>query len=143
MGRSFLKYALAVAVSLAPGTTAPPTSKSELAGWYVCEGSNPDGTAYQGVVEIVQLQETFLVRWMTGDDTTAVGVGVFRDGVFSVSYYGDAPAIAVYKADEDSLVGEWTIGAEGAVHFEMLTKTTREPPRPPRNRTPIRGLLAL
>jgi hypothetical protein len=80
---------------------------------------------------------------MTGDDTTAIGVGVFRDGLLAVSYHGDGPAIAVYKADEDSLVGEWSMGAEGEVHFEMLTKTTREATPPPPRRTTVRGVLSL
>jgi hypothetical protein len=95
----------------------------ELSGVYRCNGMNPDGTAYQGVVEISKLRNTFRVRW-TMDDGSIIGVGIYSNGIFAVSYFGGAPAVVVYKLDGTNLVGEWTMGGiEGAVYRETLTKT--------------------
>jgi hypothetical protein len=103
----------------------------ELSGVYRCNGMNPDGTAYEGVVEISKLKNTFRVRW-TMDDGSIIGVGILSNGVFAVSYFGGAPAVVVYKLDGTNLVGEWTMGGiEGAVYKETLTKTEGvAPPRP-------------
>jgi hypothetical protein len=110
---------------------AAQTQGAELSGVYRCNGMNPDGTAYEGVVEISALKNTFRVRW-TMDDGSIIGVGIFSNGVFAVSYFGGAPAVVVYKLDGTNLVGEWTMGGiEGAVYKETLTKTEGvAPPRP-------------
>jgi hypothetical protein len=110
---------------------AAQTPNPGLSGVYRCNGMNPDGTAYEGVVEISALKNTFRVRW-TMDDGSIIGVGIFSNGVFAVSYFGGAPAVVVYKLDGTNLVGEWTMGGiEGAVYKETLTKTEgAAPPRP-------------
>ena len=76
-----------------------------VAGVYLCEGTNPDGSPYKGIVEIVQFHSSFLVRWTLPDDVSVIGVGIERAGVLSVSYFGGAPGIIVYKADGNRLVG--------------------------------------
>ena len=133
-------------------STAAPDSPPDLAGMYRCNGMNPDGSAYQGVVEITKLRDTFRVAWKM-DDGSVLGVGIYSGGVFAVSYFGGAPAVVVYKVDGNRLVGEWTMGGiEGAVYTETLTKTAsapsqekpgrQEPPReePRRQTKPARGL---
>jgi hypothetical protein len=127
----------AIASIAAPDVT--PT-QNDLVGVYKCEGHNPDGSSYQGVVEIMKVQDTFRVRWTLSDDATVMGVGILSSGVLSVGYFAGAPAIAVYKIDGQRLVGEWTMGgAEGAVYPETLTKTASLPePREPREpRKPV------
>ena len=141
MRRIVLLGIVAVAVC-AFSPMAAQSPQPELSGVYRCNGMNPDGTAYQGVVEISKLQNTFRVRW-TMDDGSIIGVGIFSNGVFAVSYFGGAPAVVVYKLDGTSLVGEWTMGGmEGAMYKETLTKTDGvAPPRPapqPRNPRPQR-----
>jgi hypothetical protein len=141
MRRIVLLGIVAIAVC-AFSPMAAQTPQPELSGVYRCNGMNPDGTSYQGVVEISKLQDTFRVRW-TMDDGSIIGVGIFSNGVFAVSYFGGAPAVAVYKVDGTSLVGEWTMGGiEGAMYKETLTKTDGvAPPRPapqPRNPRPQR-----
>jgi hypothetical protein len=125
-------------------STAAPDSPPDLAGRYRCEGMNPDGTAYQGVVEITKLRDTFRVAWKM-DDGSVLGVGIFSGGVFAVSYFGGAPAVVVYKVDGTRLVGEWTMGGiDGEIYTETLTKTAgpskEEPSRedPPRKEEPRR-----
>ena len=128
MRRIVLLGVLVAVCALSP--MAAQTSQPELSGTYRCTGVNPDGTSYQGVVEISKIRNTFRVRWTMGDGSV-MGVGIFSNGVFAVSYYGGAPAVVVYKLDGTSLIGEWTMGGmEGTVYKEMLEKT--EGAAPPR-----------
>lgn len=107
---------------------------ASVAGVYLCQGQNPDGSPYEGIVEIVRLQSSFLVRWTLPDDVTVMGVGIERGGVLSVSYFGGTPGIIVYKADEDdvnTLRGEWTMGgAHGQVFSETLRRIEIKGRRP-------------
>ena len=102
-----------------------------VAGVYLCEGNNPDGSPYVGVVEISAVRDTFVVHWQLGDQDDVFGVGIFRDGVLAVSYFGGAPAVATYRPDGDRLIGQWTIGgADGKVFGETLTRMKEGTPRP-------------
>jgi len=106
--------------------------ESDLTGVYACEGNNPDGSSYSGLVEILKVQDTYLVRWTLSTDTRVVGVGIFRGGVLAVSYFGGSPALVVYSVTTDGrLEGKWTIGGtEGSVFSETLTKFKAEQPKP-------------
>lgn len=97
---------------------------NKLEGVYTCEGTNPDGTPYSGVVEIIKHKETYLVRWTMPDDSQVVGVGIFGGNQLAVSYFGGTPALVVYAlAENGKLNGKWTAGgAEGAVFQETLTR---------------------
>ena len=108
-------------------TNAAP-GPADLVGVYRCDGMNPDGSAYRGVVEIAKVRDTFRVKW-TLDDSAVMGVGIYSNNILAVSYFGGAPAVVVYKVDGAKLVGEWTMGGiEGAVYTETLTKTSSEAP---------------
>jgi hypothetical protein len=114
---------------------AEPAPEKNLTGVYACEGKNPDGSPYQGIVEILQVRDTYLVRWTVGGEKRVVGVGIVSGGVLAVSYFGGSPALVVYSVTTDGrLDGKWTIGgAEGSVFSEMLTKIEEaEPPKPAR-----------
>ena len=130
MRRIVLLGVIVIAV-FAFGRMAAQAPQTELSGVYRCNGMNPDGTAYQGVVEISKLRNTFRVRW-TMDDGSIIGVGIYSNGIFAVSYFGGAPAVVVYKLDGTNLVGAWTMGGiEGAVYQEPLTKTDGAAPAVP------------
>jgi hypothetical protein len=109
------------------------TPQSNLVGVYACEGMNPDGATYSGIVEIIKIKETYLVRWTMPNDSQVVGVGILSGGMLSVSYYGGTPSLIVYSVVEDGkLEGKWTAGgAEGQLFSETLTKmpagTTTKP----------------
>jgi hypothetical protein len=137
MARTVLLGVMVVVFGALTSIAAPDT-QTDIVGVYKCEGMNPDGTPYQGIVEIARIQETFRVRWTLGDGTSIVGVGMLSGGVFAVSYFGGAPAIAVYKIDGARLVGEWTMGgAEGAVYSETLTRMANHPaPEKPSEKKP-------
>ena len=124
----FATLALFTSVTAAPEQVLD----SDFTGIYACEGKNPDGSAYGGIVEILKVQDTYLVRWTLSADTRVVGVGIFKGGVLAVSYFGGSPALVVYSVTTDGrLDGEWTVGgAEGSVFSETLTKIQAEPPKP-------------
>jgi len=126
MVRTALLGLVLIALSGIGSTAAPPSP--DLTGVYKCDGKNPDGTPYIGIVEIAKLENTFRVRW-TLQDAAITGVGIYSGGVFAVSYFGGAPAVVVYRVDGDRLVGEWTMGGvEGTMYSETLTKTDEPPP---------------
>jgi hypothetical protein len=102
-----------------------------VAGIYLCEGANPDGSPYQGLVEIVAVDKTYLIHWVMADGAEVLGVGIRNSDVLSVSYFGGTPAVAVYRIDGDRLVGEWTMGgAEGMLYSETLTRMPNQQPQP-------------
>ena len=99
-----------------------PIKKLDPSGIYLCEGTNPDGHKYRGIVQIAAVRGTFLVRWTLADDVEVTGVGILNDDRLSVSYFGGTPAVVVYKITGDKLVGEWTMGGtEGSVYAETLS----------------------
>lgn len=119
---------LIVVVFGAIGSVAAPDPHPDLVGVYRCNGMNPDGTSYEGVTEIAKIDGTYRVLWTLSDQSAVLGVGIFSGGVFAVSYFGGAPAVAVYKVDGERLVGEWTMGGkEGSVYSETLTKMASHP----------------
>jgi hypothetical protein len=118
-----------------PGQAAPKgdatPAKRSVAGVYLCEGANPDGSPYQGLVEIVAVDNTYLVHWMMADGAEVLGVGIRQSDVLSVSYFGGTPAVVVYRIDGDRLLGEWTMGgAEGKLYSETLTRMQDAKPQP-------------
>ena len=122
--------------------------EAKIEGVYTCEGKNPDGAPYAGVVEIVKHKETYLVRWTMPDESQVVGVGIYSGNQLAVSYFGGTPALVVYSvAENGQLNGKWTAGgAAGAVFQETLTRlpegaSTPKPgkrdSRPPRSRITV------
>ena len=129
MARTVLLGAVVVVFG-AIASIAAPEPQSDLAGVYRCDGMNPDGSAYQGVVEISRIQDIFRVRWTLRNGTAVVGVGILSEGVLAVSYFGGAPAVVVYRIDGSRLIGEWAMGGgDGVISSETLTKVTARPRR--------------
>lgn len=135
-----------------PAQGEPPAATKTLdpSGVYLCEGTNPDGNPYRGLVEIAAVRNTYLVRWTLSDQVEVTGVGILQNGMLAVSYFGGTPAVVLYRIDTDKLVGEWTMGGtEGMLYGETLTKVPEgslpqlrreqprsQPPTPRRPRTP-------
>lgn len=124
-----------------PSTPQQPnaTPKNSVAGVYLCEGSNPDGSPYKGLVEIIAVDSTYLVHWVMADGVQVLGVGIRSSDTLAVSYYGGTPAVVLYQIQGDKLVGEWTMGgAEGKLDSETLTRMP-EQPRERQRRRPERS----
>ena len=125
-----------------PNPPVNPQGATSVAGVYHCEGQNPDGSPYQGLVEIAAVDSTFLVHWVMADGMEVLGVGIMKGGVLAVSYFGGTPAVAVYRVDGDRLLGEWTMGgAEGMLYSETLTRMRDVPVRPSEPSQPERPVL--
>jgi hypothetical protein len=99
MVRTALLGLTLVAFGAIASGAAPDSVPPDLAGIYRCNGVNPDGTAYEGVVEIAKLDGTYRVVWALSDNSSVTGVGIFSGGVLAVSYFGGAPAVVVYEVD--------------------------------------------
>ena len=123
---------VAALLAVLGGTAASEQSGSapkagDPTGVYLCEGTNPDGDHYRGIVQIAAIKNTYLVRWTLADDVEVMGVGILLNGSLSVSYFGGTPAVVVYKVDPEKLVGQWTMGgAEGKTYEETLTRIPEE-----------------
>jgi hypothetical protein len=101
-------------------------NRADLSGMYLCEGINPDGTPYRGLVEITATASTYQVRWTMSEQLT-LGVGIFSGGVLAVSYVSETPGVVVYRREGNRLVGEWTVGASnGQLYSETLTKLPKQ-----------------
>jgi hypothetical protein len=123
MARLILSSCLGLLLLGSVAAIAEPSPGSDLSGVYAAEGTNPDGSPYTAVVEIVKRQDTYLVRWTQENDDQVMGVGIQQEGVLAVSYFGGAPAIVVYSvASEGKLDGQWTMGGAGKLFKETLTK---------------------
>jgi hypothetical protein len=102
----------------------------DLAGVYSCDGLNPAGRPYRGIVEIVHTDSTYHLRWTFPQESdSALGIGILSNGVLAVSYYGGATAgVVVYKIEENKLVGDWTVvGSDGGVYHETLKLLDHDP----------------
>jgi hypothetical protein len=120
-----VRFALLFA-ALGTTMTAAAEPRVDLSGIYLCEGINPDGTPYRGIVEITSTANTYHVRWTMSEQLTT-GVGIFSGGVLAVSYVGQTPGVVVYKRDGSRLVGEWTMGgSNGQLYTEVLTKLPKQ-----------------
>lgn len=130
----FALFLLAVLSAAAKPATANP-AETDLTGTYACEGINPNGSPYKAIVDIVKQKNTYLVRWTQPDRGEVIGIGIQRDGLLAVSYFGGTPALVVFAVGaEGRMEGEWTMGgAEGALFKETLTKMAieRKPPSTP------------
>jgi hypothetical protein len=117
-----------------PAFAAPDKApESNLVGIYSCEGTNPDGKTYAGIVQIIKHGDSYLVRWTMPDESQVLGIGILNGGTLSVSYYGGTPSIVVYAIENGKLTGTWTaVGADGELFTETLTKMPEGAPRPPK-----------
>ena len=122
-------------------------SEALLTGTYDCQGVEPDGTPYRGVVQIVPNHGTYDVIWLFSSGQQYSGLGVVNGDVLAVSYFTNRPGVVAYKIESGEkgpqLQGQWTVVGAGAVFRETLKRMTREvrpldvaPPETPR-RVPL------
>ena len=110
---------------VALATTAPAKMQApDPSGTYRCDGTSPNGRAYQGVVQIARNGETYLLRWVTPAGVANVGVGVMTGNTLSVAFFGRSSGVIVYELNGNKrLTGEWTdLGSDGHLYKETLTK---------------------
>jgi hypothetical protein len=148
-----LPFATASTVSHGPARSkimkVPVVAEADapLTGTYDCQGVEPDGTPYRGLVQISPNRGTYDVVWIFESGQQYAGLGVVNGDVLAVSYFTNRPGVVAYKIEKSEkgsrLEGQWTVVGAGAVFHETLTRMTRdvkkpEPPARPRtDRTPL------
>lgn len=113
MKRAFLALAFGLLLSLANPAAA------QRSGVYDVTGTNPDGSAYIGTLELEQIGLlSFRLRWNIGPDAIE-GVGMISGLSFATAFSlggGSSPSMGIYELRPNGqLVGQWTtIGAFAA-----------------------------
>jgi hypothetical protein len=97
----------------APAETAEPEEAApktiDLAGVYRVEGTNPNGSKYQGMVALAQNNDQFNFTWWIGKDVFR-GTGHFAGKMLVVNWGDKTPVIYTF-GDEGALDGEWADGS--------------------------------
>ncbi|MCC6904653.1 MAG: hypothetical protein IT326_02350 [Anaerolineae bacterium] len=85
------------------GASAQPTDPS---GSYTVSGTNPDGSAYNGRLEVVRAGDTYTLTWMVGSNVS--GIGVVRGNALAAAYPAESCLIALYDISTGGgLEGSW------------------------------------
>lgn len=145
-----MRLGLVLALTLLTGTVCaqeiptpdPPKPPESLEGAYLVEGTNPDGSIYQGTLYLSVHDDVWALKWLM--DPPQIGAGILTGDVLSVSIqsFQGGSGVAAYVVDRTDgikLKGRWV--ADGAVlATENLTKTadTSEPPEIRLPRRPFR-----
>lgn len=82
--------------------------RPEIAGRYVANGKNPNGSTYRGEVSIKQDADGYYFFWKIGD-TQYQGRGDHAAGKFTIDW-GDAYPVIYRLASDGSLIGTWNNG---------------------------------
>lgn len=121
-----------VAVLVALGTTgsaARQQATGDVAGSYLCEGTNPDGMTYRGTVEVTQDGDVWDLHWTFEPMGSAMGIGILHGSVLAVIYQTDAGlvGVAAYTSERQGttlrLVGRWAMPGFNRVGRETLTRS--------------------
>jgi hypothetical protein len=115
----------AIALVLTAASSSWAQEQPDVAGVYRCEGTNPDGSRYRGVVEIRKEADTYRVSWTMSQRASALGIGILRGDVLAVSYFtGESLGVVAYRMEKGGqLIGEWAVlGAGGLTRPETLSR---------------------
>lgn len=109
--------------ALAAMTLATPAFAQNIGGLYAADGTNLDGSPYQGEAEITLLSETTCeIVWTIAGDTSQ-GVCMRYGPAFAASYsMGSVVGLVIYQVlDDGTLDGTWTIAGQNGAGTEVLT----------------------
>ncbi len=112
-----------IALALLACATAAPLQAQEIGGHYKVEGTNINGTTYDGDATITLTSETTCeIEWVTGP-TTSKGICMRNDDSFAAGYeIGNEVGLIIYKVAADGVMnGLWTIAGNGGNGTETLT----------------------
>jgi hypothetical protein len=109
---------LALALLLALASPA----LAQRAGLYNVNGTNPDGTAYTGVLQLRQVGiVSWLVLWQVGAERIE-GAGMSSGNTFAVTYpAGNTQGFGIYEILPDgTMTGQWTLVGSSGIGTETL-----------------------
>ena len=115
--------------AVVPSAPAPDSAPA-LVGTYECQGVEPDGTPYKGLVQIIPNRGSYDVIWIFASGQLYSGLGVVNGDVLAVSYFTNRPGVVAYKIENGEkgprLQGQWTVIGAGKVFQETLTRMTED-----------------
>ena len=131
----------ALAFALASPSPTRAAEAAALVGTYECQGVEPDGTPYRGLVQIIGNAGLYEVIWIFGSGQRYTGFGVVNGDALAVSYYTNRPGVVAYKIEKGEkgpkLTGHWTVAGAGASFRETLTRVSEKVMRLPRPEPPL------
>jgi hypothetical protein len=102
--------------------TAAHAAPGDIGGTYRVQGTNANGSPYQGTATItVTSANTCRIVWKTGP-TTSEGICMRNENAFSAGYVlqGDVGLIIYEINDDGSMDGLWTVADQPGVGTEKL-----------------------
>ncbi len=99
-----------------------PVAAEGFGGRYSVQGTNPNGSPYNGEAEITLTSETTCeIKWTTGS-TESYGICMRNDDSYAAGYkMGDEIGLVIYKVQADgSLSGLWTVAGKNGSGTEIL-----------------------
>jgi hypothetical protein len=100
-----------------------PASAQSIGGKYTVEGTNLDGSAYEGTAEVTLTSDTTCaIHWETGG-TASDGICARNDDSFAAAHVTTGEVgLIIYKVGEDgSMDGLWTVAGKEGNGTEKLT----------------------
>ncbi len=93
-----------------------------IEGVYVVQGTNPDGSTYQGAAQISALSDvTCEITWVT-DGQESTGICMRYHNAFAAAYaLNDDIGLLIYEILQDgTMTGTWTVAGQDGVGTETL-----------------------
>ena len=121
-----IKTAVAAAALLVAFVATPAVAANTmtLAPHYSVAGTNPNGSAYSGTVDVdVISSTTFLVAWHIKGSGSSNGFGMRMGDTISATYLlGNAPGLVIYRQTNDGgFRGIWAIRGQNGSGTEVWT----------------------
>src|SRR2546421_11091168 len=114
--------------SSSTSSSAPaPAPAPDVAGHYNIVGTNPNGAAYKGTLEVITRGDVYQFRWNAG--TQYDGIGVQNEKMVAVAFAngsdGKGCGVVDYDiADNGSLNGKWGYWGTNEAGTESATRTS-------------------
>jgi hypothetical protein len=117
MTRTLLGAAV-LAITLSAGASA-----QSVGGKYLANGTNFDGSAYEGTALITRSSNsTCRIHWQTGSTSSDGFCMLANDSLAAAYKLGDSVGLVLYELQPDgSLKGVWTIADKSGAGTETLT----------------------
>lgn len=112
-----------LAALFATSLAAFPAMAQSFGGTYTVEGTNLDGSRYEGTAEIILTSDTTCtIHWETGN-TSSEGICSRNGDAFAAAYVlHDEVGLVVYRVNGNgTLDGLWTIAGKDGNGTEVLT----------------------
>jgi hypothetical protein len=91
----------------------------DFGGVYDLQGRNPDGTPYDGTLEIIQSGTVAVLTWRIGREVH-VGTGVASSRSIAAAY---GPVLVLFEqTGNGQLTGVWTVQGQGRLGYEIVKR---------------------